>query len=883
MVRRTGRRAQQVGTAAQQRAGLVSAFGSRGAVFAAAQCGVGGTRVRVVETGRGTEQAGIVLDRGVGCTSLAWDGQALWIGLSTGDILVFSAAEDRVVARLGGGHSAAVGGVAFAGDGRAWSVGADGRAVVWEAGKAVGEALCAVACSGDEVVAVSDSIYVCPGRGAGWECVGTHVCPVDALAVWQGAEGRRVGCGAADERFVSVLGADGQALLAAGGARRIVAVPCVADGTHGFAVAVVTAEGRVEVFQEVPGGRPQKAVLRVWAAGEIVDACVEDGWVVVAVVVGAGLGFGRAVCLEGGVLREGEVEVEVVGAGGPRVCAEVGVPGQAGAAGLLGLGWHAGASRVGVRAVRAGRRVRVGRARRMRGQLAGRAIGGQGWGWGWPGVEANAAVVGGDEVDGAESSDTADDAVRKRLRAEGRGEAEQQRDRTEKTLEERLEALEVREDAVEVPTAGSLASVLVQALQLNDRGQLDSCLSCGDSETVLGTVRRLSAEQAVVLLERIGEGLCRGRKAGVLNTWIRWTVVVHGGQLVALPGLMKSLSSLQMALQRRASALPRLLALHGRLEMINAQMRLRRECVVESESGSEEYVEGESEGAVEDAVEDAGDGESGEEEAVGSGTGESEYETLEDDMEDDIEDGTEDTEGSGDSSELAESGDTDGTGGDGLSEDGSESSGGQAAKKRRGAGDKCGCRRSRAGGAILGYMGVFWSRGGCKRVCGAAFCIEGGMCEDGHGTCILGQGRSAVEIEAEIEAERRLTAVRCAECGGQRCLSQSGYGCPGETIIRLRSSEKIMASDTKHFRSKGLYSRIKNVPLELYPLGAVLAVGLGGRHGSRYLGWKRCCLVVFSILYIIFQLFLVVTNHLYTAACYQLVNKLFYDPGVRYK
>ncbi|KAG4304356.1 hypothetical protein PORY_002331 [Pneumocystis oryctolagi] len=57
--------------------------------------------------------------------------------------------------------------------------------------------------------------------------------------------------------------------------------------------------------------------------------------------------------------------------------------------------------------------------------------------------------------------------------------------------------------------------------------------------------------------------------------------------------------------------------------------------------------------------------------------------------------------------------------------------------------------------------------------------------------------------------------------------------------------KKIMALDTnKNLPPKSLYTRIRNIPLELYPLGVVLLVGIG-------------------------------------AACYNLGNKLFYDPSLR--
>lgn len=127
------------------------------------------------------------------------------------------------------------------------------------------------------------------------------------------------------------------------------------------------------------------------------------------------------------------------------------------------------------------------------------------------------------------------------------------------------------------PSAGSLSTVLTQALKTNDTGLLESCLHTTDSNSILTTVRRLSATMAVTLLERLAERIARrpGR-AGSLGIWVRWTLVAHGGYLVSLPDLMSTLSGLYSTLNTRAGALPKLLALQGRLDMLHAQVDLRK-------------------------------------------------------------------------------------------------------------------------------------------------------------------------------------------------------------------------------------------------------------------------------------------------------------------
>lgn len=130
---------------------------------------------------------------------------------------------------------------------------------------------------------------------------------------------------------------------------------------------------------------------------------------------------------------------------------------------------------------------------------------------------------------------------------------------------------------IQPPSAGSLTTVLTQALKTDDTALLESCLHTTDSSSILATVRRLNSTMAVSLLERLAERIARrpGR-AGSLGVWVRWTLVAHGGYLVSLPDLMRTLSGLYSTLNTRAGALPRLLALQGRLDMLHAQVDLRK-------------------------------------------------------------------------------------------------------------------------------------------------------------------------------------------------------------------------------------------------------------------------------------------------------------------
>ncbi|KAJ2972087.1 hypothetical protein NUW58_g9257 [Xylaria curta] len=128
------------------------------------------------------------------------------------------------------------------------------------------------------------------------------------------------------------------------------------------------------------------------------------------------------------------------------------------------------------------------------------------------------------------------------------------------------------------PSHSSLGTVLSQALRTDDTDLLESCLRVTDSNTIDNTIQRLDSTLAGILLTKLASRMHRrpGR-AGSLMTWVQSTLVCHGGALAAQPGLVKRLSELQRVLDERARGLNSLLALKGKLDLMNAQLKLRRQ------------------------------------------------------------------------------------------------------------------------------------------------------------------------------------------------------------------------------------------------------------------------------------------------------------------
>jgi U3 small nucleolar RNA-associated protein 5 len=153
---------------------------------------------------------------------------------------------------------------------------------------------------------------------------------------------------------------------------------------------------------------------------------------------------------------------------------------------------------------------------------------------------------------------------------------------------------------IQPPSGSSLGTVLTQALRTNDISLLESCLHTTDVNTIRATIQRLDSPLAGTLLQKLAERLHRkpGR-AGSLMVWVQWTLVTHGGYLATQRNLIKKLAELNRVIDDRAKGLQNLLSLKGKLDMLEAQIELRRGMQLQRRRLDEEdddegviYVEG---------------------------------------------------------------------------------------------------------------------------------------------------------------------------------------------------------------------------------------------------------------------------------------------------
>ncbi|KAI1434956.1 Dip2/Utp12 family-domain-containing protein [Xylaria sp. CBS 124048] len=146
------------------------------------------------------------------------------------------------------------------------------------------------------------------------------------------------------------------------------------------------------------------------------------------------------------------------------------------------------------------------------------------------------------------------------------------------TLTPQSNAVTTQGRAVAHVNHSSLGTVLSQALRTDDSELLESCLRITDYQIIDNTIQRLDSTLAGILISKLASRMHRrpGR-AGSLMAWVQTILVCHGGALAAQPSLAKRLSELQRVLDERARGLNSLLALKGKLDLLNTQLKLRRQ------------------------------------------------------------------------------------------------------------------------------------------------------------------------------------------------------------------------------------------------------------------------------------------------------------------
>jgi len=160
---------------------------------------------------------------------------------------------------------------------------------------------------------------------------------------------------------------------------------------------------------------------------------------------------------------------------------------------------------------------------------------------------------------------------------------------------ERAPRLNAKQRAKAPTNAISMGITLDQALRTDDNDLLESCLQIDDTATIENTINRMDSSLAGPLLSKVAARMHRrpGR-ANSLMKWLQWTLIAHGGSLVGQPDVVKRLGDLSRVLEERTKGLTSLLALKGKLDMLDAQMLFRNSSRGKAPRNSEEESEDEA-------------------------------------------------------------------------------------------------------------------------------------------------------------------------------------------------------------------------------------------------------------------------------------------------
>ncbi|KAI8980524.1 WD40-repeat-containing domain protein [Pilobolus umbonatus] len=157
---------------------------------------------------------------------------------------------------------------------------------------------------------------------------------------------------------------------------------------------------------------------------------------------------------------------------------------------------------------------------------------------------------------------------------------------SEPSIEQKLQELDVdssplkgkseNKKLVPIPSASSLQVVLVQALHAKDKALLEACLQHHKLDIVQNTVKRLPTEYLIpLLLELITKFQEKPARAPELLVWIQTVLLTHTAYLMTVPDLIGKLSNFYQALDNRLNVFPKLLALKGRLDIVQSQVDVR--------------------------------------------------------------------------------------------------------------------------------------------------------------------------------------------------------------------------------------------------------------------------------------------------------------------
>jgi len=208
-----------------------------------------------------------------------------------------------------------------------------------------------------------------------------------------------------------------------------------------------------------------------------------------------------------------------------------------------------------------------------------------------------------------------------------------------------------------LPKAGSLQTILQQALHSNDAALVEYCLTAGATAALQGnaalirvTVRRLSPVYVLPLLQHLmSKFSSRPNRAASLLPWLREVFRAHTAYLIRQPSLSSQLAPLTHLLEQRSAVFKKMLKLQARLDLLLGQIAHTHASAADDEAELDALAAAEGAAGTGQALNTYNDGEDEDED----GEGEEEEDDLDEEDEDleDAEDDDDEGEGEEDDDE----------------------------------------------------------------------------------------------------------------------------------------------------------------------------------------------------------------------------------------
>ncbi|XP_072162964.1 WD repeat-containing protein 43-like [Diadema setosum] len=155
--------------------------------------------------------------------------------------------------------------------------------------------------------------------------------------------------------------------------------------------------------------------------------------------------------------------------------------------------------------------------------------------------------------------------------------------RTELSMEDRLNALTIAQarpdvDKSQPPRADVMVTLLSQGLQSQDHELLDRVLKQDRPKVITNTIQRLPVPLIVPLVQELARRMNTAPQSGlVVAHWTKEVLRVRASYLMTCPELMTRLSHIYETINTRTSHGSKLSRLHGKLELMLAQVSSQSE------------------------------------------------------------------------------------------------------------------------------------------------------------------------------------------------------------------------------------------------------------------------------------------------------------------